>query len=119
MVGCQEFAREPQMNTDEPRLWDLARVVDGGESDRYHFGLAVRTKGGLMRLEEKTALDELQRVLQERCGATSVVLYGSKARGDDSPDSDIDVMVVLRTTPLRLKRPWMKRYMRSTRPTTV
>ncbi len=48
-----------------------------------------------MTLEEKTALDELQRVLQERCGAISVVVYGSKARGDDSPDSDIDVMVVL------------------------
>jgi len=51
--------------------------------------------GGLMTFEEKTALDELKRVLQERCGATSVVVYGSKARGDDSPNSDIDVMVVL------------------------
>ncbi len=39
--------------------------------------------------------DELKRVLRERCGATSVVVYGSKARGDDAPDSDIDVMVVL------------------------
>ena len=29
-----------------------------------------------MRLEEKTALDELKRVLQERCAATSVVVYG-------------------------------------------
>lgn len=48
-----------------------------------------------MRSEEKAALDELKRVLQERCGVTSVVVYGSKARGDDSPDSDIDVMVVL------------------------
>jgi predicted nucleotidyltransferase len=48
-----------------------------------------------MRLEEKTALDELKRVLGERWGAISVVVYGSKARGDDAPDSDIDVMVVL------------------------
>ena len=46
-------------------------------------------------MEEKAALDELKRVLQERCGATSVIVYGSKARGDDSPDSDIDVMVVV------------------------
>ncbi len=48
-----------------------------------------------MQLEEKKALNELKRVLQDRCGAVSVVVYGSKARGDDSPDSDIDVMIVL------------------------
>jgi predicted nucleotidyltransferase len=33
-----------------------------------------------MRLEEKTALDELKRVLREPYGAISVVVYGSKAR---------------------------------------
>ncbi|MEN6334143.1 MAG: nucleotidyltransferase domain-containing protein [Phycisphaerales bacterium] len=48
-----------------------------------------------MKLEEKTALAELKRVLRERWAAISVVVYGSKARGDDTPDSDIDVMVVL------------------------
>jgi len=48
-----------------------------------------------MKSEEKRALDELKRILQERYGVTSVVVYGSKARGDDSPDSDIDVMIVL------------------------
>jgi len=48
-----------------------------------------------MTLNEKTALEELKRVLRERCGVTSVVVYGSKARGDDTPDSDIDVMIVL------------------------
>lgn len=48
-----------------------------------------------MTLEEKAALDKLKRVLWERYGVTSVLVYGSKARGDDSPDSDIDVMIVL------------------------
>ena len=48
-----------------------------------------------MRLEEKTALDELKKVLRERYGVTSMMVYGSKARGDDSSDSDIDVMIVL------------------------
>ena len=48
-----------------------------------------------MTLNEKAALEELKRVLRERCGVTSVVVYGSKARGDDTPDSDIDVMIVL------------------------
>jgi uncharacterized protein len=31
----------------------------------------------------------------ERCGATMVVLYGSVARGEDGPDSDIDLLVVM------------------------
>ena len=31
----------------------------------------------------------------ERCGASRVVLYGSVGRGDDGPDSDVDVLVVM------------------------
>ena len=31
----------------------------------------------------------------ERCGATGVILYGSVARGNDGPDSDIDLLVVM------------------------
>ena len=31
----------------------------------------------------------------ERCDASRVVLYGSVARGDDGPDSDIDLLVVM------------------------
>lgn len=48
-----------------------------------------------MTLEEKAALGELKSLLREQHGVTSVMVYGSKARGDDSPDSDIDVMIVL------------------------
>ena len=31
----------------------------------------------------------------ERCEASRIVLYGSVARGDDGPDSDIDLLVVM------------------------
>jgi predicted nucleotidyltransferase len=31
----------------------------------------------------------------ERCDASRVILYGSVARGDDGPDSDIDLLVVM------------------------
>jgi uncharacterized protein len=48
-----------------------------------------------MTREEKTALEELKRALQHRYGVPCVMVYGSKARGDDSPDSDIDVMIVV------------------------
>lgn len=33
--------------------------------------------------------------IYERCHAERVVLFGSVARGDDGPDSDIDLLVVL------------------------
>lgn len=57
------------------------------ERDARYAMFQAKT-GGLMRLEEKTALDELKRVLQERCGATSVVVYGGnwkKGRSGESP----------------------------------
>ncbi len=31
----------------------------------------------------------------ERCDASRIILYGSVARGDDGPDSDIDLLVVM------------------------
>ncbi len=48
-----------------------------------------------MTREEKTALEELKRALRDRYGVRCMMVYGSKARGDDSPDSDIDVMIVV------------------------
>jgi predicted nucleotidyltransferase len=37
----------------------------------------------------------------ERTGATRVVVFGGVARGDDGPDSDIDLVVVLPTVTRR------------------
>jgi|YNPMSStandDraft_1061717.scaffolds.fasta_scaffold17216_4 predicted nucleotidyltransferase len=47
---------------------------------------------------EKKAIDELIEKLKETYGDNlfKVILYGSKARGDQTEDSDIDIMVVLR-----------------------
>ncbi len=46
---------------------------------------------------ERQALETLVRRLHTRHGdqIQSVVLFGSRARGDAAPDSDIDVLVVL------------------------
>ncbi|OGL49500.1 MAG: hypothetical protein A3C43_03115 [Candidatus Schekmanbacteria bacterium RIFCSPHIGHO2_02_FULL_38_11] len=44
---------------------------------------------------EKSALLELKKKLQERYGLLDFRIFGSKARGEDSPDSDIDVMIKL------------------------
>jgi predicted nucleotidyltransferase len=46
--------------------------------------------------------------LKETYPASSITLYGSCARGEDSPDSDIDILVIGKPTP----RPDLARYER-------
>jgi len=47
---------------------------------------------------EKKAIDELIEKLKETYGdnLVKVILYGSKARGNSTEDSDIDIMIILR-----------------------
>jgi len=44
-------------------------------------------------------LDEVKQYLQEIYGdnLTRVILYGSYARGDNEPDSDIDILITLKS----------------------
>ncbi len=56
--------------------------------------------------DEQAWLDEYRRELKERFpgNVEDVVIFGSKARGDDRPDSDVDVLVVLREGGRQIKR---------------
>jgi predicted nucleotidyltransferase len=45
---------------------------------------------------EKKALDELKIGLYKRYELLDLKIYGSKAKGFDTPESDLDVMVVLK-----------------------
>jgi len=56
-----------------------------------------------LKTNEKRALDEVKAILRERYGAVDIRLYGSKARGTDAPDSDVDLLVVLPETTRELE----------------
>jgi len=44
---------------------------------------------------EKRILGRLKRLLLERVALHRLILFGSRARGDADPDSDMDVLVVV------------------------
>lgn len=51
---------------------------------------------------EKKAVIEASRLLREKFPVESVILFGSKARGDDDLESDIDLLL-LTTRPINWK----------------
>ena len=50
-----------------------------------------------MTPQEAGILNQLKAKLQERLSVSRLVLFGSRARGDGDPDSDLDVLVILNT----------------------
>lgn len=56
-----------------------------------------------MAPNERQAFEKLAAILRERCGAFDIGLCGSKARGTDTPDSDLDVLALLPETSRKLE----------------
>lgn len=54
---------------------------------------------------EKQALEKLKGSLNELLGlSVKIILYGSKARGDDTSSSDIDVAIIVKGLTRELKK---------------
>jgi predicted nucleotidyltransferase len=62
-------------------------------------------KVGPLTTDEQAALDEYVAKLCECYGnhLVRVVLFGSKARGDSDPESDLDVLVILKDSDWRFR----------------
>src|SRR3972149_4353981 len=52
-----------------------------------------------MNNNEKIVLDRFKALLSTHIGLHKLILFGSRARGDADPDSDLDVLVVLDNRP--------------------
>jgi len=48
-----------------------------------------------MTTQEASIIDQLRAKLQARLPLSRLVLFGSRARGDAAPDSDLDILVIL------------------------
>ena len=55
--------------------------------------VALRPLHSLVESDRRT-IDEIAASLPAGWPVDAIVLYGSKARGDDTPDSDIDLLVL-------------------------
>lgn len=54
--------------------------------------------------EDRRAIAEAVEVLQKSLPVAQVVLFGSKSRGDDDPESDIDLLVLTHRPVSRAER---------------
>jgi len=81
----------------------------------------VSTINGKAAYDGRTLAEWVPEVVEKLAQASDperVILFGSVARGDDGPDSDIDIMVVLRSIDYEQRHDWEVR-LRSALPSVV
>lgn len=60
---------------------------------RYSFLMGFQVSLASLAASDRRTIDDIARALLE-WPVDALVLYGSKARGDDTPESDIDLLVL-------------------------
>lgn len=60
-----------------------------------------------MTIDEQAVLRNFKALLSERLALHSVILFGSRARGDAAEDSDLDVLVVIDGPADEASRDWI------------
>lgn len=60
-------------------------------------------KGLALKKNEETAIRNLKEVLLENFNIIDLRIFGSKARGEDTPESDIDVMIEIDESPPNIR----------------
>jgi len=73
----------------------------------------VEVVDGKVRYDGRTLAEWVPEVVAQLTKVTDprrIILFGSVARGDDGPDSDIDIMVVLGSLDYAERHEWMTRF---------
>jgi predicted nucleotidyltransferase len=68
----------------------MINVVCGAEVKRF-----VVPKAGKYRLNVQEQIDRMVRRIVKKFHPDKIILFGSQARGDAGPDSDVDLLVVM------------------------
>jgi predicted nucleotidyltransferase len=71
----------------------LIHVHGGHEGQVQGIPRGGKVKPLRLKEEEQTALRELKGRLSNEIGSVTLFLFGSKARGEGVPDSDLDVLI--------------------------